>query len=1007
MNTHLILYQNKFNYIRPLLKRLLLLIFILLCINFEALSQSYPFRHFTAKDGLPTSETYHVFQDSKGYIWIATDNGVSKYDGYEFKIFTAEDGLPDNTVFEIIEDHKGRIWFMPHSINLSYYLNDSIYHYKFNDKIQSYLKGNSNPNKLMFYIDSKDNIYFRDKKNNALYIIDSLGNISTPGKNMNQLWYFVKDNKLLQGNVNRKIKFNPYLYSIIEDSIKIYQGSFDPKIEFGMKFGIKKDDSYFIVHGNNIIHIKDSAIFCKKNFPVNIIWMNIDSKNNLWLGTNNGAYVYNDLNIGSKGKHFLKNKSISSVLEDREGGYWFSSLQNGLYYLPNIASQNFNVKDGLKSEVITTVEKDSSTIWIGSNNNYVQGIESGKVNKEIKLDKSAEFIYDIFYDKKEKKLWIASSSLYLFKNNVLRSFFTIEDFPENYTNVQIRDLAIDKNNDLWIASYDGLHKLSNNYLKYSKLKGSNYRINTINQKTNDVFLLGCNNGLWEYSISTKEFLFLGNKKLLESKILCIEQNNFHNNFWIGSSSNGIIVYDPDSIYNITTENGLSSNNITSFFIMDTTIWVATKNGLNKISLNSKVITNDFSIESFYTTHGLASNEINDIYVNDSMAYIATHNGLSVIDHNRMKLNSFPPPVYIKSIQIQDKDTIIKKHYDLPYNHNSLNIEFIGLMYRNIENKKYKYRLNQSGNQANWIETPDNHVNLSFLSPGKYNFEVIAINEDDYESSVPATLSLTIKPPYWKTWWFVSSIILLSLFVILSILFVIYKIRINEINRRNALEKKLMQEINKFRQQALSQQMNPHFIFNTLNAIQYYIFENDNISSTRYLAKFSKLMRLILDNSQHDTITIFKELDTLELYMELESLRTEGKFDYEIKIDKNLDPSLYHISPMLIQPYVENSIWHGITPKKTKGKIKIDFQLNLSSILCIIEDDGIGREKAMELKKQKKSKHKSHGTNITNRRIELINKLYNKNFKVEFIDLKNENGIGCGTKVILQIPKIFN
>ncbi|MCK5169067.1 MAG: histidine kinase, partial [Bacteroidales bacterium] len=258
------------------------------------------------------------------------------------------------------------------------------------------------------------------------------------------------------------------------------------------------------------------------------------------------------------------------------------------------------------------------------------------------------------------------------------------------------------------------------------------------------------------------------------------------------------------------------------------------------------------------------------------------------------------------------------------------------------------------------------------------------------------------PPYWKTWWFIT----VMSFLTFSIFYIIYKIRINEINKRNNLEKKLLKEVNKFRQKALSQQMNPHFIFNTLNSIQYYILNNDIDSSTQYLSKFSKLMRLILENSQYDTIPIQDELDAMDLYLQLESLRIVGNFKFEIIVNNKVNTKFYKIYPLLIQPYVENSIWHGLIQKGDK-KIKIEILPNNDSILCIIEDNGIGSERAMEIKKQQHVTHKSQGTEITSKRIEIINKLYNRDFKVEFIDLKDNTGNAIGTRVLLKIPKIID
>ncbi len=161
------------------------------------------------------------------------------------------------------------------------------------------------------------------------------------------------------------------------------------------------------------------------------------------------------------------------------------------------------------------------------------------------------------------------------------------------------------------------------------------------------------------------------------------------------------------------------------------------------------------------------------------------------------------------------------------------------------------------------------------------------------------------------------------------------------------------KISELTQANLRQQMNPHFIFNTLNSIQYYMYQHDKLATNTYLTKFSSLMRKVLDNSNHTSIPLRDELDALTLYLDLECLRFKDKFSYEINVDEEIDPLFYKVPTMLIQPYVENSICHGLMPREDKGIVKIDMKLDKDHIICTIEDNGIGREAAQERKKMKK------------------------------------------------------
>jgi tetratricopeptide (TPR) repeat protein len=231
------------------------------------------------------------------------------------------------------------------------------------------------------------------------------------------------------------------------------------------------------------------------------------------------------------------------------------------------------------------------------------------------------------------------------------------------------------------------------------------------------------------------------------------------------------------------------------------------------------------------------------------------------------------------------------------------------------------------------------------------------------------------------------------FLILSRARINSRQRISEMNRK----------ISEVTQANLRQQMNPHFIFNTLNSIQYYMYQHDKLATNNYLTKFSSLMRKVLENSQHTSVPVRDELDALSLYLELEKIRFKDKFEYIINVDEEIDTLLYKVPTMLIQPYVENSISHGLMPSEEKGLIKIDIKLEKDYISCIIEDNGIGREAAKEKKVKHEKKHNSLGTRITNSRLDLVNTLYGTSLRTIYTDLKNEQNEAIGTRVEIHIP----
>jgi sensor histidine kinase YesM len=263
-----------------------------------------------------------------------------------------------------------------------------------------------------------------------------------------------------------------------------------------------------------------------------------------------------------------------------------------------------------------------------------------------------------------------------------------------------------------------------------------------------------------------------------------------------------------------------------------------------------------------------------------------------------------------------------------------------------------------------------------------------------------TFEFEIKTPYFKTWWFILTIIILSLALITTV----FRVRIQNVRKKEKAEFDRKVEISKVELKALRAQMNPHFVFNSLNSIQHYILNSKSNEAAKYLNKFAKLIRIILSNSEKAMVTINEDVESLNLYLELESMRFDGKFDYSINVDKSVDGDYDEIPPMLMQPYIENAILHGLNPKETKGHLKIDIFIKNNYIVCRITDDGIGRAKAGEIKRTTPGNfHKSLGMKITSERVRILNDINKSDLSVSVTDLRDENGNSGGTMVELYIP----
>ncbi|MGM0497200.1 MAG: histidine kinase [Bacteroidota bacterium] len=970
------------------MRYLLIIIFITLLAEL-ANGQQYQFRHYGVDDGLPSSEVYHVYQDSEGYIWIATDMGVSKFDGYEFKNYDLEDGLTDNTIFEIYEDYKGRIWFLSYSMRLSYYYNDTIHAYKHNDVISNHFIKDKVMQKLSFYVDEQDNIYFGAQSNSVIRI-DSTGKLDEIVKDVgNTLHLFRRNSKYF--HIWKKEAYEK-LKIFTEDTSRTFELDLKAETKNLFQFVCKSENSLFLTIGNTLYHIREDSIVDKREFDKRILWMNLDRNDDLWLGLASGALRLNKNNIHKNENVLFDDQDITSVLKDHEGGYWFSTLKNGLYYVPSLSIKTLTQKKGLYSNKIGVITSDQNkNVWVGHKAPAITLIKNKEIFKKIELPKSEpEGINDIIFG--------PDNFAYIVRwNNFYRINLDNKKIqPKNYKHsIHASSLVFLPDDKTVISSIHGIKMVKNDEVVYKSCKEDDFCHRTTKlyySEEDSVLYLGGLNGLWQYK--AREFRHLGEENdLLYYRVVDITK--FKDYLALATRGGGLILYNRDAVFQVTKKDGLLTNSINSIQVKNNEIWMAQNRGISKLTYHD-VESELFDIQNITKRDGLANPEVNDLSIVDSIVYAGTNDGLSYFNFMKLTKNVFPPPIKIKNIKINDIDTTIQSTYKLDHNQNSFTISFVGLSFRQAGQIQYRYKM--KGVDDSWNKTSRNRKTYTTLSPGDYEFAVQAQNEDGLWSEKSARIHFTIDPPFWKKWWFMGSLGL----VIAILLWWLISFRFTMIKRRN----ELMNDINEYKQKILRQQMNPHFIFNTLNSIQYFLLDEDTTSSLNYLTKFARMMRIVLDNSQQTFVSIEDEIRGLNLYLELEALRFEESFDYRIEVDDDINTYEYKIPALILQPYVENSIRHGLLHKKNKGFLKVHIQKTDDSLLCSIEDDGVGRKKAEEIKMNKGPMKESLGSKITEDRINVLNSLYSDEIDVQYIDLEDYEGNPRGTRVEITLPFVF-
>ena len=464
--------------------------------------------------------------------------------------------------------------------------------------------------------------------------------------------------------------------------------------------------------------------------------------------------------------------------------------------------------------------------------------------------------------------------------------------------------------------------------------------------------------------------------------------------WIGTDGYGIYACEQCEKGDFKLVKGTESDIVAQLFAKNSEeIWVATANGLKRIQVKSWEPF-ETEVRTFNTTHGLPTRVINSVFVKDSMAYIGTREGITLLPTNIDTQDSIPPILHWTGLSINQQDTTIQLNYTLHHNDNTITIQYVGLSYKSQKNITYRYRM--KGVDKDWQTTMQLERSYPQLRPGNYIFELQAIDLNGISSPIQ-TLQFTIQQPWWTTIWFYLLLVIFLGGLIYSIFRWRFKQLAKEEQERRAVEKRFAD----LELQALQAQMNPHFIFNSLSAIQNFILSSNIQSADAYLVKFARLMRSYLDASKEKYTTVDEELKLLKLYVELEQLRFKDKFDVHWLVDDEVD--IYAELPtMLIQPFVENAINHGLNYKESKGLLEIIItQKDEDTICCTVKDNGVGRVAAKVIQAQAQRSHKSRGMKIIEERLETLKSVQDAFVDIQIRDLYDD-ATAMGTQVDILI-----
>jgi ligand-binding sensor domain-containing protein len=973
---------------------------------FQFVSAQEPvYRHFTSQNGLPSSEIYDAIQSEEGYIWFATNFGVARFDGLNFKIFDRQDGLPRNTIFNAQKDPSGRIWFNAFNGTLAYWDGKKIQPYRYNDQLSSYIKslGIKTTVFVSYDIKSDGSILF-DLYGKGQHLILNDGTINKVKKSEDSCFFDL--NLIDNGKVlfNSSINYNrPTLRIVKGDSIFVTDNPVngDGFLTAVLFKSFHKDNLVFFSYNNVLTKMQNGKSEIVYQFDYRIASLKMDNFGRLWVGTiNGGVFVFDDYTKNTKPTNYLNGNSISSIYFDHEDGIWVTSTNNGVFYYPTLNINKFTIDTELASNRINAMEIDPfGRIWLGLDRGYLLSIDTNNHRKMYEVDAKNEVVISkLKWDKHRNLLLIGTNiRMYFLEKEVIKphkdnyvskksgeakSFSAMMDITQN-----------EKTGDFWIGKYNGITCFTQNgNVTYNSLEESGFdeRVEAIAVDQSGDVMLGSLNGLWQYK-NGKFIHFDSINPMLGERITVIDK--MHDTLLLGTRGNGLLILTSDSLYQLTRANGLPGNSINTMSVGDGVIFAGTNQGV--CIIKRKNIVSKPDVITITASTGLTSNEISAVSLRGNMVYVGTSEGLNMFNLSSFKPSKTHFPLVITDITVNDKSADIQEDLQIKFKNNAIEIDYFAISFRNKGKITYRHRL--LGLNDEWIENQLTSAQFPYLPAGKYTFEVNARNLNGDWNPEPSQLSFVILKPYWQTWWFIS----LLVFFLVAALWIVYSMRIKVVKQKN----QMLQDIYKYQQEALIGQMNPHFLFNALNTVQRYILENDKIASSKYLSKFAGLMRKTLENSQNKQISIQSEMDALNLYLELESARFKNKFEFTIEASVNFNPATAMIPVFIIQPLVENAIWHGLMVNEKPGILKVLFERQKNDLLCKVIDNGIGR-KAAALMGNHKDKH-SLGISIIRKRLKLLNTQEKKQIQIQYTDLINEAGVASGTEVIVYFPQFFN
>lgn len=946
-------------------------------------AQTYEFKHFDVADGIPSTQVYQIMQDGDGYLWFATDRGVCRYDGYRFETFTRKDGLTDEVVFGFHPAEDGSMWFYTFNGGLCYYRNGSIRVPAFNSALKDTLTSLGSPIIVSLNIDSHNNIWIGCDSEDLL-MIGPEGNIRMPyaddskyqaaklveiesNRKQNLVGTGARNSRRLSGIsvISRKDSFSRTV------SLAPHQPLPGTHSCFRAKFHRIDEHTLIYAYGSTLFKLVDDRLVQHVQLGDDHCTeyaLLLDQSGDLWAGTLNGVLRFRNADLSTRPDVFLENQPISSVWQDHEGGYWFSSLKDGLFYLPHLHIRSVS-KAQLGDSKIVQILSTPFGVYAASMEQSLFIFPQGRDDRITKIPMLCS--YNIFGS-------LTSWGDYVMTRRDRRNYLKDTTL---ITNPPFRNFPFAFRNDhrsdyLWSISSGRFRLISTR--RDSVVASFDFDEGRIYCATATPDL----SGIW---IGTSSNLYACKEGVTEA--LGDRFNEFHgrisdldmigNHLLVTTRGSGMLKYNFKDQTVVKLE-GVPNEYCNSCYVDEQGVaWVASFSGLTRID----GITSDHPVYHHFSTHdGLISNEVYGVTSFGDQIWTATGKGVNWWQRDWLPKGR-EVQVRVNRFLVNNEEVEQSARGRFSSNRNNVQFSFSSISFRRP--MEYEYRL--KGLHANWIATTQPTAIYSALKPGDYIFELRPADDPQVHVALPFSIAV----PFWKNPLFLACLALLTTLGIVLAL----RLRYQTILKENKLYSLFLRA----EQKALRAQVNPHFLFNVFNSIQELLIKEDYPSARKYMTRFSLLMRKVLQHSRQEDVLLTDEIELLDLYLHLEKLRFGSALDFRINLHPDLNPDATLLPALFLQPYVENAIKHGIRSRTDgKGVLLISFTPENHRIRVRIEDNGKGYDGNTGL-----TTKNSYGMKINGERIELFNK--EDLLDIRIAVLQPENKEYPGTVVELFLP----